>query len=216
MTKDILRDAKLQVRRYWTEDGLPDLYIGLGFALYGLLSWWAAKDEAAWLPFVQAFFLPAWIGLSVLLLRRFKERFTYPRTGYVAYARPPRRETARRVLTATLFAVFLGLLVLWAVLGNPTPARERLFALFLPLVFAAVLGFVAAQQGNWRYGFYAAVAVLSGVAAVLRMDALSPAGRTAVLSGVPVLMSVGAVMLLGGLWVLLRYLRRHPRPEETA
>ncbi len=216
MNNPIIEETRKQVRRYWTEDGLPDLYIGLGFLLYGLLSWWAARDDAAWLPFAQAFFLPAWIGLSILLLRRFKEHFTYPRTGYVTYARPPRGETTRRVFIAAFFAVLLALLVLWAALGNSTPAREKLFALFLPLVFAAVLVFVARQQSSWRYGFYALAAALSGVAAAMRLDALSRTGRTAVLSGVPVLLSLGAVMLLGGLWTMFRYLRRHPRPEGTA
>ncbi len=211
----IVEETRKQVRRYWTEDGLPDLHVGLGFVLYGLLTWQLARGAAGWIAFLQAFFLPVWIVLSYFGIRRVKERLTYPRTGYVSYARPGQRETAIRILAVLGVGGAIALTMLGGLLSGGLPAGETVFAFLSPLLFALVMGYMAWHQSSGRYALYALIALLSGMVANLRLEGLSSIGREATLNGVPLLLTTGAAMLLGGTWTLVRYLRRHPMPEDT-
>ncbi len=213
---DTIQATRRKVRRYWTDDGLPDLYLGLGFALYGLLSWWAVTQSARWVVFLQSLFLPVWIGLGSLALRSLKERVTYPRTGYVRYADPPRRRTARRIMTALALGAVLALVLLAQVALKRGPAADAAFAWLLPVLFFLGLGAVAWHQGSTRYALYALVAIAVGATAAAGLDGLAAMDRRAVLWGVPLFLILGAVMSLGGTWRLVRYLHRHPQPGEAA
>ncbi len=211
-----LEATRKMVRRYWTEDGLPDLCLGLGLVVYGLLSWWAVVQSARWVVYLQSLFLPVWIGFASLALRWLKERVTYPRTGFVAYADPPQRRTARRIMVVLAIGAMLALILLVSALSKAHPGARGAFAWLLPLLFFLGLGTVAWHQSSLRYAIYALVALLSGLGAAVRLGGLSGIGHRAVDWGVPLFLILGAVMLAGGAWQLLRYLHRHPEAREAA
>src|SRR5579872_5400876 len=110
----------LRASRYWIEDGLVEMTLGLVFAFQAGLS-------LAWR-------IPP-IGLSAagyLLIpwgfKKLKERITYPRCGYVAFPMPSRMRLA--------FLLFLGVaVIIFSLLWN-MPYRELLNRLAL-IVFMA-------------------------------------------------------------------------------
>ncbi len=211
----LIEDTQHEVRRYWTADGIPDLYIGLGLLLYGLLSLRTAWGGGDWLFVAQALFLPLWFSAGVILLRRLKERLTYPRGGYVAYATPPRRVTGRRMMLGLGGAVLLGFLLLWGSLTLKGPRHDALGAGLVALIFALGWGAAAWNQRRWRYAGYALVALLVGGWTVARMDSLAPEMRAATVHAVPLLLALGGAMLLGGGWSFLRFRVHNPVRGET-
>ncbi len=199
----LIEDTRLQVRRYWIDDGLPDLFIGLGLAGYGLLTWLAEGHPSPALKSVPTLLLLLWLGAGGWLIRRLKARITYPRTGYVQYRRRPWRTQQGKWLLGLGLLIASALLV-WVLRGSTLTAnaQARLYA----LSFGLLLGAVAWHQRSRRYGLYALVALLVGGGMALS----PPAAIAASFLGI-----LGLVLLLGGAWTLTNYLRRHPLPEET-
>jgi hypothetical protein len=94
-----------KTKSYWYEDGLVEILAGLFFIVVGvlLLADWAtpigASSKWIWTPAFMLITL-LWITGGRRLIGWLKERFTYPRTGYVSYARVKRPVAARRAVVA--------------------------------------------------------------------------------------------------------------------
>ncbi|MGB2800480.1 MAG: hypothetical protein WBC55_09855 [Dehalococcoidia bacterium] len=197
MTQDV--DLKQIERKAWSSyfhDGLTDLYggfilLGLGLAMLTDQSWWLAL-----------------MLLSMLALWA-RKRVTYPRMGYVKFA--PQREArtkrsriiASMVLTSTML---LGVIVFALVSTNSLPQwLEAWLADYFLVAFAVMVGAIIAV-GAFMVGvarFYAyAVLVLIAFAAGQWLNTSA---------GLPVTIAAG-VILLSGLAVLIRFLRKYPRP----
>src|SRR5262245_28158908 len=79
-----------KTRRYWYDDGFVE--IGTGILLTLVALWLALRNiiprESDWYPIATTglplLIMGAGIG-GVVLIRRLKERITYPRTGYVSF-----------------------------------------------------------------------------------------------------------------------------------
>ena len=98
--------------RYWMEDGLVEILLGLLMSV-SIGVFWAAGTiprghftDLVWLGGVQALWLA--VSLSILMgFKKLKKRITFPRTGYVAL---PQSTTKSRIsmwattISATLCA----------------------------------------------------------------------------------------------------------------
>jgi len=103
--KSDLDDLMRKTRSYWYEDGLVETLAGLFFltvCAWLLLDWSTASDAPyKWIfaPGLILLVLP-WAFGARRVVDWFKQRITYPRTGYVAYQRPPRRSKLPRAVLA--------------------------------------------------------------------------------------------------------------------
>lgn len=211
---NLFRDAEKRTLRYWTEDGLPDLYIGLGFILYAALTWWSARSDSNWVEGFRSIFLIVLILGGRFLVEKIKMRLTYPRTGYLAYPQPPRHELALRILLGMFIAGTLAFIIFYTLSTQGETAGITLINILLPILFGGILAAIAHRQGNLRYGIYAVIAILSGLAALPFAQSLPPADQNAVHNGAVMLVITGAGMLIGGALTLVQYLNRHPLPQE--
>lgn len=76
-----IRDAEKRTRRYWTEDGLPDLYIGLGFMIYAVLIWWSAQSDVWWQEIIKAAFPIAMISGGRFVVKKNQNTAHPPANG---------------------------------------------------------------------------------------------------------------------------------------
>ncbi len=89
-----IQDIQKQTFRYYYEDGLAELAVGVLFAVVGLNLWLVSAA-----PQGTPFALAAWIALPIITVggifwvQRFvknqKERLVHPRTGFIAYDTQP-------------------------------------------------------------------------------------------------------------------------------
>jgi hypothetical protein len=191
-------DPGRRAARYWNIDGLAELYIGLVWlsaALYlyaeGHLPrsspWYKPLVLGGTLGWMAAIFAGQWVVGVV------KRRVTYPRTGYVACAKPK---------------------------AKPYWLALVLAAILLPLPFAPPwlvmpltgLAFAVISTGvNRRMGF-TRVYVFGGLMLILG-SALGIAGLD-LNAGLGVMFAAaGAASLLSGGWTLWHYL--HLQPERA-
>ncbi len=211
----VIRSAEQRVQRYWTEDGIPDLFVGLFFVIYAALLWWDAHTDSGWVPIIRNTALVLGIVLGHFVVQALKARVTYPRTGYVKYRTPTRREIARGLVAGLGIGAALVLLMLAGLTVGGYAAGQIVFAFLGPLLFAGILGAMAYQQASGRYGVYAVLALIGGMLVNLASLQIAPtAARNAILNGAGVLTIVGVAMFAGGAWTLNRYLRTHPQTEE--
>ncbi len=121
-----LDKVTLRSKQYLFDDGLVELLVGglLG-ALSGLFWWQAATGAGGW---VVAIAMPLVIlvgGFGIgWLLRILKERFVYPRTGYVIYPHIPGNQRRRNRLLGGIFGALGGIFgTLFAVILMNTQLR---------------------------------------------------------------------------------------------
>ncbi|MBI4892875.1 MAG: hypothetical protein HY821_19790 [Acidobacteria bacterium] len=110
-TQSELRDLESRPQRYWNVDGIPELMMGLTWMVWGGAMLLGNQIESK--PVYKAYwlFVPALLALSgwgqQWATKKLKARFTYPRTGYVEYKEPSRKQ---RFFTAVIAALSAALL----------------------------------------------------------------------------------------------------------
>lgn len=214
---DIVRTSEQRVQRYWTEDGIPDLYVGLFFVIYAALLWWDAHTDSGWVSGIRSTALVLGIVLGHFVIQALKARVTYPRTGYVKYRTPTGRETAQRLVAALGIGGVMVLAVLAGLMWGGDATGQMVAAFLASLLLAALLGAMAYQQASRRYGVYAVLALIGGILTNLATRQIaSAAARNAILNGAGVLTIVGVAMFAGGAWTLNRYLNSHPLSEGAS
>lgn len=101
-----LPDLERRSVKYWNEDGLPELIMGLLWVLWG--GAWLVGSTLPGGPVRNTYwmFTPVLLALSgvaaVSLTKKLKARVTFPRTGYVRWKEPTR---SQRLLTAAVAVV---------------------------------------------------------------------------------------------------------------
>jgi hypothetical protein len=187
--------------RYWFEDGLVELVIGGGFLLMGLcfviLGTVPLPGYTTLLP------MALMIGLILAgprLIRRAKDRFVHPRTGYVSFTRPsPRRRWVTPIVgavTAMLFVVLVG--------------RKPSLEVWVPAVLGLLMaGFFLRMNRSAELGRFSFLAGVSAITGLL----LSLNGHSGQVAGGIYFAVVGFLMAAGGALALRRYLRNAPPPE---
>ncbi len=192
--------------RYWYVDGLAEIAGGAIILLTGLLYLVISTiPNSPVRNLLLGFGQPMLIVAAVLgagkVVQYFKERITYPRTGYVAY----KRETSkRRVLTIIVTAVFVAALVAFIAL-----TQHVLNENWLPVISGALIAlftlYLAYRFGLKRFYVISVITFLLGlVTAWLALPGdYSPAFFFS---------SFGLVWVLSGAWTLAHYLQNTSPP----
>jgi hypothetical protein len=199
MTQDV--DLKQMERKAWTayfHDGLTDLYGGfilLGFGLSMLTGqiWWIALML---------------VGTALLWARK---RITYPRMGHVRFSpqRQARTKRSRLLAGIAIAGTFLLGAVLFALVwtGGLPQWLEAWLTDYLLVALAVLVGaLIAIGAYLMRVARFYAYAVL-----VFAAFAVGQWLNTS--AGLPVTIAAG-VILLCGLVVLMRFVRKYPLPTQ--
>jgi hypothetical protein len=183
---------KRRAMQYWFNDGLGELligaiFLGLGLIFYGITVL-SSRSPLAYLlglgliPLILGGFLFARRMLSAL-----KERVTFPRTGYVSYLRPPRKQ--RYLLPVAILAILLLANLVNAAAPNP----RDLSPLLDGLVLAALLLLIG--QGLWRFFLLAGLSFLTGLGLyLLRLEGYPAHSAFYALAGLALLVSGGLTL----------------------
>mgnify|MGYP005849468323 CR=1 FL=1 len=204
--RDEVERATQRAQRYWFDDGLAEIGIGAILLLIGLMFYAEAVVPPSALP--TGF---SSIGLIVIvfggwwlagrLVKAAKARLTYPRTGYVSYARPRKRRLGAAVVIGA------GTAALVAVLFATAPASLAWLPALQGLLGAAFTVYVAYRFALGRFYVLAVISVLVGASAAL-------AGLGDLLGDAVYYGTMGISFIVSGLLTLYGYLRRHQRPAE--
>jgi MFS family permease len=190
--------------RYFYDEGLVEMALGLIFIAVGIwLVIWDGLTAGALSGLFLAVGLPLLIfGSAVFfkqLIKKLKERITYPRTGYVSY-RQDQPDRGR-----------------WLFIG--TAALFTLLAIFLPdsfnqmsVMVGALLGVILIYMG---YRVEVRRFYLIGVISIILGFGLAQLGINEVIALGLLFTAVGVVLLLSGAITLIFYLRSHPEQQET-
>jgi hypothetical protein len=173
MVKSEIDTVIQRTQRYWYVDGLGEiavglllLFFGLSFTLFDLV-----QNETLSMALALAqpllFFLLWWLGGKAV--RYFKERLTYPRTGYVAL--PRKKKRLSRLILAALVAAVLGGLV--GLLQAVSSDNQLMMPVVMALMLALSVALIARRFGLLRFYLLAGYTFLLGLLA-----ALLPLGET--------------------------------------
>ena len=208
-----LKESLLRAIQYFYVDGTYEF----GFGLLCLILagyFYAEAHVSGWLSaIVDASLVLVMIGggyLIQLLIRRLKERLTWPRTGYVSYQRKQGIQRGWRI----------GLvLVIGGVIGGVVASATTMLVMnqdiqiaVMPLISGLLLGMVMVILG-WRTSiprFYI-MALLSAALGVT----LAYSGLENSVSLIAYYASLAVVQLFTGTCVLSNYLRQNPLQKES-
>jgi hypothetical protein len=141
-----------------------------------------------------------------LLVRKLKERVTYPRTGYISYRRERKPKQVRRAMISIVTG---GLIAALATVLVAAPHRPNIAV--MPIFSGVLFGLVLAIIG-WRTAiprFYL-LAVLSAAVGI----ALSFSGLGDYPGLVAYYAATAVILLFTGACVLRSYLRKNPIPPR--
>jgi len=199
-----LANAERRAYHHFYEDGLAEIVAGIIFALLGLLFVLeASAPPGSALAGISALGLPliviGGIYFGRYLVRRLKERITYPRTGYATFRRASK---GRRPWVAGVVAAGMGALI--AMLFARAPASLAWIPALDGIIIGAFLAFTAWRIDVPRFYGLAAFSALLGATITLR-------GVDETLGSALYFGGMGTALILVGGWVLAAYLR-HTTP----
>jgi hypothetical protein len=203
-------DVEQRVKRYWYTDGIGELIGGGMFILLGIF--FAAQqyfgENSTLGGLLQAgliIFLVGGMWIGRWLIKEFKARLTYPRTGYVEYHVDQSNLNRRRIIAGVVALLVAALAMLFS---KQVPSFLNITLALTGIVVGLILIF-AQGRGSGMERFY----VLGGISFVL--------GIGLALSGLPEGYSLGMFYGLMGLCFILsggltlrRYLAENPLPLE--
>lgn len=196
-----------RTKRYWYIDGLPDivfgsilLLLGLYFYLKTILPPDSMVSSMLTISFVLIVIGCGWVGGKII--NYFKERLTYPRTGYVSYPKP---KTSHRLATGIVGMLIASLLT--ALVATSPGSLFLLPAVMGVLIGVAILYF-GSKLGMLRYYLFAALSALIGVG-------LSWFQIDRDLSIAIYYFGMGLILLVAGIYTLWSYLRQTEAIEEN-
>ncbi len=196
-----------QTQRYWYEDGFQDMAFGgfvLAIALLFVLQALTPPSSPLWL--LWGIGVPVVIiggGLIVgQVIKKLKERVTYPRTGYVAYIKP--RGKSRWVRLALIGIVSAGVSAAIIFAEN----HWLNVSVILGLVYMVTFSFLAYRFGLARYALLALWCLGLGLA-------LAPLALSLQVSGAIYHLGAGAALVLAGGLTWRQYDENAPKPQEA-
>jgi len=203
-TMNEIAAAQRRATGYWFVDGLAEIAGGTATLLVGALLYLAVRTGVEGLATVAMGVLIVAFPVSAWVVRVLKERITYPRTGFVAYAPPSR---VRLFAAAAIGFLVAGLMVPLQVFARGGEVSA------VVLGFGAAVGAVTALRA-WRTGaprFYVVAAALVVASAILATNG------TGIQDGIGLMLVFnGATLVVSGVWVLVRYLRANRTVEGGA
>lgn len=202
-----LRELETRSQRYWTVDGIPELVMGLVWVLWGtaLIAEDALPRNAWGAALTMA--IPAVLVLSGVganwLTRRLKERLSYPRTGYVEFQAPSRRQ---RLLVAGVAMVTAAVLAAMIATGRAA-GMEHVASPAIGLVISLAFLVMSLRQRSPHLLALAGVALALGIG--IGMLKLGWRSLNWLFIG------LGVASAAVGAWRLRRYLAAHPRERQA-
>lgn len=204
---DTYDDVKRRTLRYWYVDGLVEIMVGFVFFLLALLMVFAAvlspSPVVKWLLGVgQPVLILSGMWAGGRAVRYFKERITYPRTGYVEYKRvKPRRRWGKAVL-----GLIIGFSVAVLAAGFASRISDTWLPMMMVVPIALFVVYLAIYFGLIRFYPAAAAIFLSGFLPILLgiHDSLATA---------LILAAVALVWWVSGGLALRSYLRHTTAPS---
>lgn len=208
MNEDKLHSLSKQTTQYWYQDGLTEILMSLVsflLAVYFLLE--LLLPEGSFLHIILIIIFISLILISSRLINnmisRLKEKITYPRTGYVSYRIPSKKQKKLQIISSTLvIAAILLILVLFAFYQGPFP--------WIPAVTGCLLGvftilLISPRTGALR--FY-----LLGIGSILLGIGISLLGFENLLGLFIFYLFASIGLLLSGILTLIKYIRGNPLP----
>ncbi len=205
--KDPVRHSQLRTVQYWYADGTFELGFGLLCFLLGIYLYFENLLQGTWLTaLADILLIVVVIGGSFLmnwLIRNWKERVTYPRTGYVNYAKKHNR--AQTILMGVIVLSALGLMVYFL---SRVEIQISTRPLVTGILFGIVMIFVGWRTLLRRFYLHTLLSMLVGIGL-----AFSPwdnhVGLAAFYSG------IGLILIVSGVLTLRAYLRQNPVQKES-
>ena len=195
-------EPKAVERNVWRDtmrDGLMEFFLGAYLLLTGFLIW---TDNSA-------FFILLFV-IAPPLLKQMKERFTYPRIGYVKFNEQD-RNVVRRILAAAIGAVVaIGMVVFLNSADERVQSLYKWTPLLPALIFQAALIPMGRKTGFIRFYVMAGIALLVGfiISLIELPNKLDNIGLYVTV--------MGALFLLLGVFIFADFLRTHPVRAEEA
>jgi hypothetical protein len=160
-----IKNITRRTYQYWYNDGLIELAVGVLILLIALINLVLALLNLGTLNRIALILQPlVFIGGVFAIngiVKPLKERYVFPRTGYVAYHRP---EGGRLRLLRAL-AMVLGLVIAIAAAVLFRVIKEAWIPAFVGLGFAVFLTYLGSRLGLIRFYVLAGVTILLGLAA---------------------------------------------------
>lgn len=199
----IVEECVKQTYRYFYEDGLVEIAVGLLMVVVGaVLFSWQYVASSLFRAVILVVVLPVLVIGGMVLVRRFvhkaKERVTYARTGYVSF-----REGEP---AGNRWFLLLPALVLFVIIFFLPETYSRLqFAVgYFSAVFLCYLGF---RLGVRRfYGVGILTFLISLFSTIMFANETEGTGLT--------IAGAGVLLLLSGILTFFHYLRQHPEPRN--
>jgi hypothetical protein len=192
-----------QTHRYFYDDGLVEMAVGLLFVAVGLVLFaWLGFNTSPFIKIIVVVGLPVVITGGAYLINRvvpgMKQRITYPRTGYVAYHQGEPSK-GRWFIPLVALAVIVASLFL--------PEAFTRMSVMVGALLAAVLILIGYRVSLWRFYAVGIIALVSGVAlAWSALDEFIAVSLTFAIAGI--------ALFLVGAFAFASYLRHHPEPHE--
>ncbi|MFC1651180.1 hypothetical protein ACFL2X_06375 [Candidatus Latescibacterota bacterium] len=198
MTQNIdLKELERSAYLSFHQDGVPDIILGLWLIFFGI-------EMSTDLFFINLFLPLIFMGTGYYA----KKLITIPRMGYVNFSqRRKTKEKGKMILMVSLGIAVLGVfLTVFLVSGVSSGLMDflKLYPLLVLAILWAVMPIMSALLlGIKRMYAYAVLIVLFFVP----VQAVFPyePGRVIV---------TGAVILLAGIWVLARFMKKYPLQER--
>ena len=204
-----LMDVEQRVKRYWYEDGIAEIAVGLVFivlgAFFGVQGFFGEDSRVG--VILQMSMIVVMLG-SVFgtqwLVKTLKSRLTYPRTGYVEYRAKDKEMTQRR-----LIVVGVGLVVAIASFVLVSFVREvdsmvLVSSILVGVIFILLRG---KSSGVVRFYYFGGLSFILGIA--LSFNSMTRLYNLGLFYGL-----LGLVIFISGVLVLRQYLRENPMPAE--
>jgi len=197
-----------RTRQYWFVDGLAELSVGGTFIVLGLYFYLQSilPSGSLVLLTIQLGFVVLLFGvifLSRYLVKKFKSRLTFPRTGYVSYKRASKKQ---RIVSASI-AIIIASLNIAVFLSTPLSLN------WIPAITGLIVGIVwlisAIRVGLIRFYLQSILSLLLGVG--LSLARLGTYQSLAIYYAV-----MGTVLLISGGVTLAKYLRQFPTSENDS
>jgi len=196
--------------QYWYEDGLNELAFGVIGLCLGVYFWIHTRipPGSAWhIPWAIGMFPLLFFGSRFLngIIKTLKQKWTYPRTGFVSYRRPGGKR-----IKFSILGVFVGgatVIAYGALRSDVFPEQNALTS--LPLVTGLILAgafiWIGMKTGVFRFFVTAVISAAAGIA-------LSLAGFAEMAALGTYWAILGASHCVSGAFVFLRYLKRYSSP----
>ena len=205
---DDLKKPQLRAIQYWYADGTFEFGFGLFCLILGVYFYVENLFQGTWIAaLIDGLLVLVVIGGAFLMnwmVRKWKERVTFPRTGYVNYPRKGLKQ-ARQILVRLFIGGVIGAVTVF--LLTQEAIHLSVMPLLTGILFGVVMIFVGWRTSLLRFYLQAILSMLAGLGL-----AFSTLGNYVGLAAYYLIISL--ILITSGTIILRNYLRQNPAPQE--